>query len=78
MNCEKYKPTYILIALNVAIYIVGAIVGGNALYTSDNVAWSWGQVNCFVLYEGAYWQLIHIHVYPRLNIPSSRQHAVSC
>ena len=37
MNCEKYKPTYILIALNVAIYIAGAIVGGDALQTSNNV-----------------------------------------
>ena len=49
MNCEKYKPTYILIALNVAIYIYGAIVGGNALDTPDDVAVVlWGQVNYFV------------------------------
>jgi len=57
MNSAKYKPTYILIALNIAIYIAGAIVGGNALTTSDNVVYVWGQVNQFV-FGGAYWQLI--------------------
>jgi rhomboid protease GluP len=55
MNSEKYKPTYILIALNVAIYIVGAIVGGT-LETGDGVVLVWGQYNKFV-FEGAYWQL---------------------
>jgi rhomboid protease GluP len=57
MGCEKYKPTYILIALNVAIYIAGAIVGGNAFTTSNNVVAQWGQVNQFV-FQGAYYQLI--------------------
>jgi rhomboid protease GluP len=56
MGCEKYKPTYILIAINVAIYIVGAIVGGNALTTGDSVILQWGQVNLFV-FQGAFWQL---------------------
>jgi rhomboid protease GluP len=56
MNCEKYKPTYVLIALNIAIYIVGAIIGSDAIYTPDSVVLMWGQVNYFVL-NGAYWQL---------------------
>ncbi len=56
MGCEKYKPTYILIALNVAFYIYGAIVGGNAFVTGDNVIYQWGQVNLFV-FQGAYYQL---------------------
>jgi rhomboid protease GluP len=63
MGCEKYKPTYILIALNVAIYIYGAIVGGNAFITPDSVVYQWGQVNLYV-FQGAYWQLftaIFIH-----------------
>jgi rhomboid protease GluP len=63
MGCEKYKPTYILIALNVAIYIYGAIVGGNAFTTPDSVVYQWGQVNLYV-FQGAYWQLftsIFIH-----------------
>jgi rhomboid protease GluP len=57
MNSEKYKPTYILIAINVAVYIIGAIVGGNVLSTGSNFVWDWGQVNGRVLLEGAYWQL---------------------
>ncbi|MCW3983108.1 MAG: rhomboid family intramembrane serine protease [Candidatus Bathyarchaeota archaeon] len=56
MKSDKYKPTYILIALNVAIYIAGAIVGGNAIETGDSVVLVWGQVNAFV-FAGAYWQL---------------------
>jgi len=67
MNSEKYKPTYILIALNVVIYIYGAIVSGNILETGNEVVYVWGQVNAFV-FEGAYWQLftsmfIHASIY---------------
>ncbi|HSV49336.1 MAG TPA: rhomboid family intramembrane serine protease, partial [Candidatus Acidoferrales bacterium] len=58
MNCEKYKPTYVLIALNIAIFIVGAIIGGDAIYTPDNIVVIWGQVNGLVLDYGWYWQLI--------------------
>jgi rhomboid protease GluP len=57
MNCEKYKPTYILIALNLAIFIIGAIIGNNALSTPNSIVLKWGQVNYFVI-NGAYWQLI--------------------
>ena len=57
MGSEKYKPTYILIGLNVVFYIYGAIVGGNAFTTSDNFVHQWGQVNLFV-FQGAYYQLI--------------------
>lgn len=58
VNCEKYKPTYVLIALNLAIYVAGAIVGGNVLETGDNVVIVWGQVNGLVLQYGWYWQLV--------------------
>ena len=34
MNSVKYKPTYILIAINVAVYIYTSIVGGNWLNTN--------------------------------------------
>lgn len=56
MNSTKYKSTFILIALNVAIYIYGAIVGGDALTTASSVVYQWGQVNLFV-FQGAYYQL---------------------
>jgi rhomboid protease GluP len=57
MNCRKYHPTIILIAINVAVYVYTAFLSGNALYTSDNVVYQLGQVNTFVLYNGAYYQL---------------------
>jgi len=34
MNCEKYKPTYLLIAINTAVYIYTSIAGGNWLNTN--------------------------------------------
>jgi len=57
MNSQKYKPTFILIALNVAIYIYGAIVSGNGLIMGDSIVYQWGQVNYMVFFEGAYYQL---------------------
>jgi rhomboid protease GluP len=56
MNSTNYKPTFILIALNVVIYIYGAIVSGNALITGTNFVYQWGQVNGLV-FQGAYYQL---------------------
>ena len=56
MNSEKYKPTYILIAINVVVYIISLIGGENPLSPSQDFVLVWGQVNAFV-FEGAYWQL---------------------
>jgi len=56
MGCEKYKPTYILIALNVAIYIYTSIISGNAFATSIDVQAQWGQYNLLV-FNGWYYQL---------------------
>ncbi len=56
MGCEKYKPTFILIGVMVAIYIYSAIVGGDALITGNNVIYQWGQVN-YSVFNGAYYQL---------------------
>jgi rhomboid protease GluP len=53
----KYKPTYILIALNVAMYIYTSIIGGNALVTGSVPIILFGQVNGLVT-QGAYWQLL--------------------
>ena len=60
---KKYMPTYILIALNLAVYVYTSIIGNNFVVTSDSVIRVYGQVNALV-YEGAYWQLftaIFIH-----------------
>jgi len=58
MNSQKYYPTYILIGLNVAIYIYTSIVGGSWLVTGDNVLVQWGQYNLLVLQYGFYYQLL--------------------
>ena len=63
MNCEKYHPTYVLIAVTTAVYIYTSIAGGNWLNTSESMILSYGQVNLYV-FQGAYWQLftsIFIH-----------------
>jgi rhomboid protease GluP len=63
MNCEKYHPTYVLIAVTTAVYIYTSIAGGNWLTTSDSMILNYGQVNLYV-FQGAYWQLftsIFIH-----------------
>jgi rhomboid protease GluP len=56
-NSQKYKITYILIALNITFYIYGAIIGGNAFVTSPNVVDTLGQNNFLVLEHGAYYQI---------------------
>ncbi len=57
-SAQKYKITYVLIAINVAFYIYTSIAGGDFLvtnytYTTINLA----QYNAAVLYGGAYYQL---------------------
>ena len=56
-NSQKYRPTIILIALNVAFYIYTSAVGGDFLTTSNNMIWTYGQVNGQVLYSGYYYQI---------------------
>jgi rhomboid protease GluP len=57
-NSQKYKPTYILIALNIAFYIFTSVVGGDFVNTSNNMIITYGQVNGLVLYYGWYYQLL--------------------
>jgi len=56
-SSQKYKITYILIALNITFYIYGAIIGGNAFTTGRNVVDVLGQNNLLVLEHGFYYQL---------------------
>jgi len=57
MNCEKYKPTYILVAVTTAVYVYTSIAGGNWLSTSQSMIINYGQVNLLV-FNGAYYQLL--------------------
>lgn len=57
-------PTYLLIALNVAMYAYTSVISGDFMQTGLNVILVYGQVNSFVL-RGWYWQLftsMFIHV----------------
>jgi rhomboid protease GluP len=58
-SSQKYKITYILIALNITLYIYCAIIGGNALEINDSVAQTLGQNNWLILNYGFpyYYQL---------------------
>ena len=56
-NSQKFKPTLVLIALNIAFYIYTSVAGGNFLETDISMIATYGQVNAFV-FEGAYWQLL--------------------
>ena len=55
-NSQKFKPTLILIALNIAFYVYTSVAGGNFLQTEISMITAYGQVNAFV-FQGAYWQL---------------------
>ena len=57
-NSQKFMPTYILIALNIAFYIYTSAVGGDFMNTSSNMILQYGQVNELVLYYGQYYQLL--------------------
>jgi rhomboid protease GluP len=56
-NSQKFKPTYILIALNIAFYIYTSVEGGDFMNTSGNMIVQYGQVNSLVIYSGYYYQL---------------------
>ena len=56
-NSEKFKPTYILIAINVIVYIYTSVAGGNFLETNSPMIYMYGQIGQKVL-EGAYYQLL--------------------
>ena len=57
-NSQKFKPTYILIALNVLVYVYTSVAGGNFLETNYDLISQYGQVNGLVIHYGQYWQLL--------------------
>jgi len=50
-------PTYILISLNLAVYVYASIIGSNFITIDDLVIGLYGQVNYYVIYRGWYWQV---------------------
>ncbi len=66
-NSKKYKPTYVLIALNIAVYIFTSVKSGDFLTMYDSVLAFYGQYNRLVLEQGWYWQLftsmfVHVNI----------------
>jgi len=57
-NSEKYKPTYILIAINVIVYVYTSVAGSGFVETNSDLIYQWGQVGYSVIYGGAYYQLL--------------------
>ena len=55
-SSQKFKPTLILIALNIAFYVYTSVQGGNFLNTDITMIATYGQVNAFV-FQGDYWLL---------------------
>ncbi|MEM2147168.1 MAG: rhomboid family intramembrane serine protease [Candidatus Bathyarchaeia archaeon] len=63
---KKFMLTYLLITANILVYIYTSIVGGDLIYTNDNLLIIYGQSNWLVM-RGWYWQLftamfIHVNI----------------
>jgi rhomboid protease GluP len=56
-SSQKFKPTYILIAVNIAVYVYTSVAGGNFLSTDNQMLVEYGQVNDLVINFGYYYQL---------------------
>jgi rhomboid protease GluP len=56
-SSQRFKVTFLLIALNIAVYVYTSVAGGNFVETSADMIWQYGQVNFLVL-NGWYWQLL--------------------
>jgi membrane associated rhomboid family serine protease len=56
-NSEKFKITYILIAINIAFYVYTSIAGGDFVNTGGEMILQYGQINYFV-FGGEYYRLL--------------------
>jgi rhomboid protease GluP len=53
---KRYVPTYIIVALNIAVYVYTSVLSGDFMETGYDVILRYGQVNYLVM-NGVYWQL---------------------
>ena len=65
-SSKRFMPTYIIIALNIAVYAYTSVLSGNVMETDYYVILRYGQYNLFVL-NGRYWQLftamfVHVNI----------------
>jgi rhomboid protease GluP len=57
-SSQKFKVTYILIAINVIVYIYTSVVGGNFLLTDNGPIYQWGQLGDAVINHGQFYQVL--------------------
>ncbi len=55
-NSKRFRPTLILIAANVAVYIFTSYMGGGFLITSDMIIYNYG-LNGQLFFQGEWWRL---------------------
>ncbi|MCW4024201.1 MAG: rhomboid family intramembrane serine protease [Candidatus Bathyarchaeota archaeon] len=55
-SSQKFRVTYVLIAVTIAAYVYTSIAGGDAVNTSASMVYQWGQWN-FAVFHGLYYQL---------------------
>ncbi len=65
-SSQFFKPTYMLILVNLAVYAYTAVISGNFIFTGNEALKRYGQVNYFVI-NGWYWQLftsmfVHVNI----------------
>jgi len=53
---SRFMPTYVIIALNVIVYVYTSVIGEDFITTGDLPIFLFGQVNYLVM-RGWYWQL---------------------
>jgi rhomboid protease GluP len=63
---KNYMPTYIIIAVNMAVYVFTSVLSWNFVEIDSRVVCQYGQFNLFVL-DGWYWQLftsmfVHVNI----------------
>jgi rhomboid protease GluP len=56
-NSKKYMPTYMIIGLNILMYIYTSVIGDGFITTGKSAISLFGQVNYAIIYYGWYWQL---------------------
>ncbi|MCK4668716.1 rhomboid family intramembrane serine protease [Candidatus Bathyarchaeota archaeon] len=54
---NKFMLTYVIIALNIVVYLFTAVLSGDFVVIDYDVVCHYGQYNTYVL-EGQYWQLL--------------------
>jgi rhomboid protease GluP len=57
-SSQQFKPTFILIAINVAVYVYTSLVGGSFLETNYDLIYQYGQVGGLVIFDGQYQQIL--------------------